>query len=73
MALDGSTMGNAVADFVLAQAGDPLSDAEKASVRANWVGICTAIVNHITSNGAVNPGTFMDAESRAISGQGTIE
>ncbi len=73
MALNGNQMGDAVADFILAQAGSPLNAAEQASLRAFWQGICSAIVNHIVANGHALPGTFLDGEGRALSGKGDLE
>lgn len=72
MALDGDQMGSEVAAFVLGQAGDPLNAAERAYVTAMWQGICRAIVAHITTNGHALPGTFLDAESRPLSGMGDL-
>ena len=73
MAMSGTGMGNEVADAVLAAAGAPLNAAEQALVRQFWQTICTAIVNHITTNGHAVPGTFVDSLSGPINGQGDLE
>jgi hypothetical protein len=74
MALNGTQMGNEVADAVLAQTfGGQLDASEQALVRQYWQVICTAIVNHITANGHALPGTFIDSMSGAITGQGDIQ
>lgn len=73
MALNGTQMGNEVADVVLAMAGSPLSSAEQQTVRQFWQAICTAIVDHITTNGHALPGSFLDSQGGALSGKGDIE
>jgi hypothetical protein len=73
MALNGTQMGNEVADVILSMAGAPLNGTEQNTVRAFWQAICTAIVNHITTNGHALPGTFLDGESRPITGQGNLQ
>ena len=74
MALNGTQMGNAVADAILAQSlGGPLNATEQALVRQYWQIICTAVVNHITANGHALPGTFLDSLGAAITGKGDIE
>lgn len=73
MALNGTQMGNAVADYILAQAGAPLNAAEQATVRTFWQGICTQIVNHITANGRAVPGTFADSLGGPLTGKGNLE
>jgi hydroxyethylthiazole kinase-like sugar kinase family protein len=73
MALNGTQMGNAVADVVLAMGGSPLSSAEQQTVRDFWQAICTAMVDHITTNGHALPGTFLDSLGSPITGQGDIQ
>jgi hypothetical protein len=73
MALNGTQMGNEVADVVLAMGGSPLNATEQDTVRAFWQAICTAIVDHITSNGHALPGTFIDSLGGAVTGQGDIQ
>ena len=73
MAMSGTGMGNEVADAVLAAGGAELNASEQALVRQFWQTICTAIVNHITTNGHAVPGTFVDSLSAPISGQGDLE
>jgi hypothetical protein len=73
MALNGTQMGNEVADVVLALGGSPLSASEQDTVRAFWQAICSAIVDHITANGHALPGTFKDSLGSAITGIGDIQ
>ena len=74
MAMSGTQMGSEVAAAVLAQVyGSQLNPSEQALVEQFWQVICTAIVNHITTNGHAVPGTFVDSMSGAISGQGDLE
>ena len=73
MALNGTQMGNEVADAILSMAGSPLNSTEQASVRAFWQAICTAIVDHITANGHALPGDFLDSLGGALTGTGDIE
>lgn len=72
MALNGTTMGQAVAAAVLASAPSDDSPVSESQLEAVWIAACTEIVNHITANGVVNPGSFQDAEMRPITGTGTI-
>ena len=72
MALDGNAMGVAVAAAVLASAPSDDAPVSTSQLEAVWIAACTEIVNHITANGVVNPGSFQDAESRPITGTGTI-
>lgn len=74
MAMDGNQMGSEVAAAVLAQTyGVRLTSAEQALIEQYWQVICTAIVNHIVANGHALPGTFLDGESRPITGLGDLE
>jgi hypothetical protein len=73
MALNGNQMGSEVAAYILGQAGAPLNASEQAIVVSFWQGICTAIVNHITTNGHAIPGTFLDSMGSPISGKGDLE
>jgi len=74
MAMNGNQMGSEVAAAVLAQVyGDRLNSAEQDMVEHMWQVICTAIVNHITTNGHALPGTFLDSQSGPLSGKGDLE
>ena len=66
MAMDGTQMGSEVAAAILAVAGEPLSSEERAVVEARWQLICTAIVNHMITNGHALPGTFLDGEGTPL-------
>lgn len=63
MALDSNRLGNAIA------AALGVTDAE---AKAKWVAVATAIVEEFTTNGEVNPGTFLDSTSSPITGKGEI-
>lgn len=73
MALDGNAMGVAVAAAVLASAPSDDAPVTTNQLEAVWIAACTEIVNHIKANGVVLPGSFQDAESRPITGTGTIQ
>jgi hypothetical protein len=73
MALNGTQMGNEVANVILSMAGSPLNSSEQNNVRAFWQAICTAIVNHITANGHALPGTFKDSLGGSVTGEGDLQ
>lgn len=60
------------ADLVIAeiQILNPLSDA--ARLKPYWEAICKGFLNHLKTDANVFPGSFQDAESRPITGVGTI-
>lgn len=69
MALDGNAMGDAVVTAL--QGLNP--DIVPADLKPFWEAICTAIVNHIKSDGVVNPGSFnVSSAPGPVSGAGTI-
>lgn len=72
MALDGTIMGQAVAAAVVASAPSDDAPVTQGQLEAVWIAACTEIVNHITANGVVLPGSFQDAEARPITGAGVI-
>jgi len=74
MAMNGDQMGTAVADAIMATSpGGQLDSAEVSVLTQQWQVICTAIVDHIVSNGAATPGAFLDSLGGALSGKGGIE
>ena len=73
MAMNGNQMGNEVADYILAQAGQPLDGSEQQLVRTFWQGICAVIVDHIATNGRALPGTFKDSADGPLTGKGNLE
>ena len=72
MALDGTIMGKAVAAAVVASAPSDDAPVTTNQLEAVWIAACTEIVSHLTANGVILPGSFMDAESRPITGTGVI-
>lgn len=63
MSLDPNRLGNAIATAL------GVTDAE---TKANWILVATKIIEEFTTNGEVNPGTFLDSTSSPITGKGEI-
>ncbi len=74
MALNGNQMGSEVAAALAATApGGQLDGSEQAVMTQQWQVICTAIVNHIKTNGHAVPGTFLDSQGGGLTGKGDLE
>lgn len=63
MSLDSNRLGNAIASA--------LGVSDETTI-AKWVAVATAIISEFTTNGEVNPGTFVDSTSSPIAGKGEI-
>jgi hypothetical protein len=70
MAMNGNTMGTAIANALKA-ANPNITTAQLAALTAIWQTIATSMVSHITTNAVTNPGT-MNVGGTAVTGNGTI-
>lgn len=73
MAMNGTNLGNKIADDILIAGGGGvgLTAGESASVRAIWVTIATDITDHIDINAQILPGSFANGAG-AVTGEGDI-
>ncbi len=72
MAMNGNTLGNKIADDVLAISGDDLSAGEKTTVRSFWILVASDMTDHIDINAEITPGSFT-AGGDAVTGEGDIQ
>lgn len=72
--LNGNTMGDAVWTAVKATTGFTPTTPDDAKGKQVWEAICTAIVNHIVTNGEILPGSFATGPTGGpVTGEGMIE
>lgn len=73
MALNGTTMGDAVAIAVAGVASGitPGTPVTPDQLKAVWEAACTALVGRVQSDAVANPGTFANGAG-PVSGLGTI-
>lgn len=69
MALNKTVMAGLIADNIIA--ANP-SGGDKPDLLAYWEPICQGLIDHMTSDGEVLPGTFVDGTSAPVTGKGEI-
>ncbi len=74
MALDGDTLGVAIANAIIADSISELNTEEQTMIVDKWKIIANQIVNHITGSAQVQPGTFVVSHdgTHPVNGIGTI-